>query len=142
MFIESVPWLIIKIGQINWIAVYNLKDKNYTGRMLMESLVHLVNYMSRRFNLVIKRPRFNSETKLTTYEIDLNDLGLELCISPSGIHVGRIERTIRHFKDRFRCMKYDLPYNLNSKYIVYLVREIAFIINHTSDGTALTPFEY
>ena len=45
MFIDSDPWLIIKTNKINWIAVYDLVDKSYTGKKLFECLSHLVKYL-------------------------------------------------------------------------------------------------
>jgi len=141
MFIDKVPWLILQISKVKWISVYNMIDNTYTGKMMMESIHHLVTIMYNRFNIDIKQLRFDSETRLIIYEIDLNLMGIELLTSPSGIHVNRIESVIRRFKEKYRSIIMSLPFKMNQKYSQYLVNEVCYISNHISDGINLTPFE-
>ena len=117
MFIESVPWLILYISKVRWIAVYDMVNTSYTGKMMMESIHHLVTLMYNRFSIDIKQLRFDAETRLVIYEYDINLMGIELLISPSGTHVNRIESVIRRFKEKYRSIKLSLPFQLNQKYI-------------------------
>ena len=98
MSIDKIPWLILQISKVKWISVYNMKDNMYTGKMMMESIHHLVTLMYNRFSIDIRQLRFDSETRLVIYEFDLNLMGIELLISPSGIHVNRIESVIREIQ--------------------------------------------
>ena len=107
-----------------------MKDNAYTGKMMMESIHHLVTLMYNRFSIDIKQLRFDSETRLVIYEYDLNLMGIELLISPSGIHVNRIESVIRRFKEKYRAIIMSLPFNMNQRYSRYLVNEVLYFKPH------------
>jgi len=141
MYIEGIPYLLCKISRINWRNVFNLGDRHYTGKLVVSHLTNLIQYMNKRFEVCIKRLRFDSENKVVPYESQLNSIGVELCISPSGIHVPTIEKDIQLYKNKIRCIVFDLEYSLNAKYYDYLVFEVCYILNHTSNGKLLTPFE-
>ena len=95
IFIDKVPWLILQISKVKWTAVYNMRDNTYTGKMMMESIHHLVTLMYNRFSIDIRQLRFDAETRLVIYEFDLNLMGIELLVCPSGTNVNRIETVIR-----------------------------------------------
>ena len=91
--------------------ILKASSKNKKSESVMICLGTLLSFLT-TFGHKCRRMVFDNEPVFVSVKVPLGHLGVEAVYLPSGLHNKRVERAIRHVKEKERTMLCDLTYTL------------------------------
>ena len=121
MFVNQVPYLVSVVQPIEFLYVSKLANREH--RSLWNSLKTALASLA-RYKFRVKMIRVDGEVAINTewFHNKFGLRGIVLGITGAGEAVAVVERKIRHIKERVRSVVNSLPFSLNEKLEVWLVK--------------------
>jgi len=99
VFVNKVPYLLSTVGLYTYSSVVPLKTKGVEH--LMPAIKSIIAHFKSK-SKEVKVIRTDNEAVFKACQVPLNEIGVELKLSPPGTHEARIERVVRVVRERIR----------------------------------------
>jgi hypothetical protein len=123
--------------------ILKASSKNKKGESVLACLMTFLSYLT-TFGHKSARMVFDNEAVFVSVKVPLGHEGVEAVYLPSGLHNKRVERAIRHIKERERTMLCELPYALPAILNGELLDAAIVSINampDTRSGPSVSPYQ-
>lgn len=126
LFLNSNPYLITVSEPYSFTIITELQSKGFNH--IKDSVVNHVSHYSGKRHTVTNILSDN-ESGVKSCKLDLQTKGIQIDSCTPERHVHVVERKIRHFKEKLRCVVNGLPYRLPRKLLPRAADYATFCVN-------------